>query len=483
MIVFATCVGYPEKLEKHAAPGLEYSMGDEPYKHWRLPSNGRDIFPVYGAAMRRGNGQKRMEALVLMHDDLEFCDRELAAKIRLLMSDPSIAIVGCIGSRGATSLAWWAGERFGRVEDTAYGVHDFGFDGGDACDVDTMDGMFLVLSPWALENLTLEGLGYEGFHGYADELCAQARAKGKRAVVAPIDAFHHSKGGITGDPAAWQRAEENFAKRWRMTKPNPWAMLKQPPETWDLAAMYDAHRGAPVSPTPLVNMVVPSYRETYDIVTRTEPSRLAVIDDLLEHGIDVIRSTIEGDSLVQRMRQRAVHQFLKSPATHLLWCDLDIEARDPACVRKMLASGFDVVAGACPFKSTDRKVVCNLWPADAAAMTDGLELALPHGCLEVQDAGTGFMLVSRTALLRLMQAHPELVHTSMSASDRDEPLWALYDTGVADGVYQSEDFMFCRHWQQLGGKVYVHVPSTFRHYGTHGFEASLMEQLGFEPTP
>jgi hypothetical protein len=90
------------------------------------------------------------------------------------------------------------------------------------------------------------------------------------------------------------------------------------------------------------------------------------------------------------------------------------------------------------------------------------------------------MLVSRKAIYALMQAHPELLHWSQSTSDRGEPLWALYDTGVVDGIYQSEDYMFCRHWQALGGKVYVHVPSTFRHYGLHGFEGSLMAQLGLE---
>ncbi len=242
--------------------------------------------------------------------------------------------------------------------------------------------------------------------------------------------------------------------------------------------MYEAHRGSPVSETPSVHMVIPSYREDHQVYRRTEPSRAAIIDDLLEHGVEVMRSEVEGDSLVQRMRQRAMHRFLKTSATHLLWCDLDIEALDPTCVRKMLASGHDVVAGACPFKNMERRVVCNLWPGTEDAMVDGASLSLPAGCLEVQDAGTGFMLVSRKAIVTLMQAHPELLHWSRSSGDLGEPLWALFDTGVVAGTYQSEDFMFCHLWQQLGGKVYVHVPSTFRHYGLHGYEANLAEQLG-----
>ncbi len=260
---------------------------------------------------------------------------------------------------------------------------------------------------------------------------------------------------------------------------NHWALMRDiAPEHWDVEAMYEAHRGGPVSPTPMVHMIVPSYREGYDIVKLTEPSRQAICQDLADHGIGVMRSNIDGDSLVQRMRQRGVHTFLKSAATHLLWCDLDIEALDPTCVRKMLATGFDVIAGACPFKSTERRVVCNLWPGTLEAMQEAGKLDAPAACLEVQDAGTGFMLVSRKAIVTLMQAHPELLHWSQSSSDHGEPLWALYDTGVVRGVYQSEDYMFCHLWQEAGGKVYVHLPSAFRHYGTHGFEASIMEQLG-----
>jgi len=245
--------------------------------------------------------------------------------------------------------------------------------------------------------------------------------------------------------------------------------------------MYDAARGGPVSDTPVVHMIVPSYRESHEIAQRTEPSRNAVFADLNAHGINGMRSTIDGDSLVQRMRQRAMHMFLKSVATHLLWCDLDIEPRDPTCVRKMLASGHDVVAGACPFKDTTGRVVVNFRPETCEMFSRvGENVSIQHGCLEVLDAGTGFQMVSRKAIYQMMAAHPELLHWSRSESDRGEPLWALYDTGVVDGTYESEDFMFCRYWQALGGKVYVYLPATFRHWGTHGFEASVMEQLGLE---
>jgi predicted nucleic acid-binding Zn ribbon protein len=147
MIYFGTCVGYPDKLRDIAIPGIVNSMMGETYNHLTKASNGYNIFPIYEHLMRAANAQKA-EALVLMHDDLEFRDPELSAKIRRVFKDPSIAIIGCVGARGVTSLNWWDGERKGYAEDSASGVYSYGFDGGDICEVDSVDGMFLILSPW-----------------------------------------------------------------------------------------------------------------------------------------------------------------------------------------------------------------------------------------------------------------------------------------------------------------------------------------------
>jgi hypothetical protein len=246
----------------------------------------------------------------------------------------------------------------------------------------------------------------------------------------------------------------------------------------ELELMYNAARGGPVGDTPRVFTAVPFYRESWRVGRAVMGAIEAIESDLLAHGISTERTCIEGDSLICRMRQRVCHSFLLSSATHLLFCDGDIEALDPTCVRKMLASGHDVVAGAAPFKDKTGRVVCNVWPGTFDA--DGEQMSLKHGCIDVMDVGTGFVLVSREALIRLMAAHPELLHWSRATEDRGAPLWALFDTGIHDQAYQSEDYMFCRRWQDLGGRVYVYVPATFRHWGEYGYEASFAGAFGLE---
>ncbi len=240
MIVFGTCVGYPEKLAKYAAPGVQFSMRGEGYRYLAEPSNGEDIFPVYQTILEKTREMDNVEALVLLHDDLEIRDPYLAQKIRAAFDNPDVAILGAIGSRGLKKehgINWWEAEGKGYAVDGRGGhcVTDFGFD-RDVVEapfyagqepkleykprrtyVDTVDGMLLILSPWAIRNLTLKGLGYHGFHGYPEELCAQARklfSEDKKVQVTRFELFHHTQGGVTGDRAAYDRSAERFRSRW-----------------------------------------------------------------------------------------------------------------------------------------------------------------------------------------------------------------------------------------------------------------------------
>lgn len=277
--------------------------------------------------------------------------------------------------------------------------------------------------------------------------------------------------GSSNHPAAGQSTAQGAGPEVDPFEDPRWKMVREePPEEWRLEAMYDAARGEPVSKNPCVAIVVPSYRESERIAQVCRISRNATRVALEQAGILSVVAPIAGDSLVCRMRQRACQLFLLSPATHLLFWDADIECITHDCVAGMLASGHDVVAGACPFKDQSGRTVHNV---------EGPVVLRDDGCVEVRDAGTGFMLISRRALIGLMEAHPELLHWSMSTGgDRGHPLWALFDTGIVDGIYQSEDYLFCRLWQSHGGKVYVYAPARFRHWGEHGFEGSFLEQHG-----
>ena len=268
------------------------------------------------------------------------------------------------------------------------------------------------------------------------------------------------------------------------------------PEHWDVDAMYRAYEPPPESGERVV-IIVPRYHEDSAIVEATDPSRAAVEADLEAHGIECLILKPPPESHPDRMRQRATHAAMKLGPTRILWWDADIACLTPECVRAMLATGHDVVAGACPFKSTAGKVVCNLFPKTEAALSAALRgeaygtIELDKGCIEVRDAGTGFMMVSRKALVTLMQNHPELLHLSRGEGDEGQPLWAIWDASIVGAdfpdswpmtlksrSFDTEDWYFCRLWQSDGGKVYVYVPARFQHWGLYPYEASFEQQWG-----
>lgn len=197
----------------------------------------------------------------------------------------------------------------------------------------------------------------------------------------------------------------------------------------------------------------------------------AAIEDLTHNEVRVSWNYKPGDSLVPRARHRLVHEFLNSDATHLLFWDNDIELLDPTIVLQMLDCKKDVIAGACPFKNLTGDVVANLWPADLDS--EG-PLPMDEDCVQVQDAGTGFMLISRVVFERLMSEYPELEHWDPAYPDK--PMWSFFPVGVQNGHYLSEDYYFCSMWQDVGGVVYVYVKATFRHYGLYGYEGSFLKQ-------
>lgn len=196
------------------------------------------------------------------------------------------------------------------------------------------------------------------------------------------------------------------------------------------------------------------------------------------------------DSLITRSRNKLVSAFLDMPqATHLMFIDADIVFR-PEYVGRMLRFDQDVAAGMYPIKNFD-------WPLarQRLAAQPGKDMGeaglnyvgLPCTGNEREEkdgfvtgiyAGTGFMLIKRAALERLIAAHPEtkysLAHTYPRVAQQSSNQYALFDCMIEPGtnIYLSEDFAFCRRWRQLGGKVWLDTQSRLGHIGTYRFEGT-----------
>ena len=97
-------------------------------------------------------------------------------------------------------------------------------------------------------------------------------------------------------------------------------------------------------------------------------------------------------------------------------------------------------------------------------------------------------MIKREVIEKMFASYPELKYTPYDLSRRDEKLqedldeyaYALFDTNIEemeDGTlnYLSEDYLFCRRWQKLGGQILIEPKIKLNHVGTHVFKAEKLE--------
>lgn len=228
------------------------------------------------------------------------------------------------------------------------------------------------------------------------------------------------------------------------------------------------------------------------------------------HQIPLAFGTIANESLVTRARNVLVAYFLASDYTHLLFIDADIEFQTED-VLKLYAHKKDVVVGAYPKKGvawdrirgnlldpankdkqmTDREIAAygsdyaiNFKFVDKETKTIGVE----NGLIKLHDAGTGFMMISREAILKMIKAYPELKYNNdvnINNAELKDHFYALFDTMIdpIDKRYLSEDYTFCRRWQELGGDIWLDPSISLNHYGHFCFQGNPEAIISFGPPP
>lgn len=203
-------------------------------------------------------------------------------------------------------------------------------------------------------------------------------------------------------------------------------------------------------------------------------------------GIPISFSFIGNESLVPRARNDLVSMFMESGATHLMFIDADIQF-DPDQVFRMVARNKDVIGASYPMKGINWAAIRELVVAKGNEATDEeMRNASRHEVVRAEEAydedgvsvaydlGTGFMLISRQAILDMIQSYPELKYRPENKTE-EQAVWhyALFDTMIKDEHdmlrYLSEDYTFCRRYQALGKTIYLDRTVSLKHNGNYTF--------------
>ena len=200
-------------------------------------------------------------------------------------------------------------------------------------------------------------------------------------------------------------------------------------------------------------------------------------------GMNFTLDTLTNESLVQRARNSLVAKMLQfgtdtnppTPSTHLMFVDADI-AFEPEEVIKLVLSDKDIVGGLYPKKALPIAYVVNKIPN---AVKEG-------NLVEVANLGTGFMLIKRHVLEKLIMSHPEWHYAdSIGLDEKYSPFkYSLFDceTDSVTREYLSEDYLFCKRWRQHGtvvdadgnstggGKIFADLSIVLGHSGYYQFK-------------
>jgi Glycosyltransferase like family len=220
MIAFGTSITGPELYERWAKPGVERAA--EPDSPVFAVQAAGSIFRSYNLILDRAAALDGLEALVLVHQDAEIIDPDLPGKVRAALRDPDVAVVGAVGATGVRSIAWWEGEVTRSPAVYRYGDLGGGdmpiaaLDGGGRRapgEVETVDGVVMALSPWAVRTVRFdESLGL--LFGYDLDYCLQVRAAGRKVVAADLAVAHHHSLDLVLEPERWVAAHMRVAEKW-----------------------------------------------------------------------------------------------------------------------------------------------------------------------------------------------------------------------------------------------------------------------------
>lgn len=243
-------------------------------------------------------------------------------------------------------------------------------------------------------------------------------------------------------------------------------------------------------------------------------SLMSTVEKLKQYNIDIHVEFCNSDSLVSRARNNLIAKAMNNPkTTHIMFIDADI-TWNPEDIIKLLISNKDVCGGVYPLKkyNWDRILKSPSGEKDTSTLSDWIDkkensifknitddksflqhkllsynlnyvsnkIEIKDNMTEVRHIATGFMMMKRTVLEKMFKAFPYTKYTDdigfLYKSENDFA-YALFDCGVENDHYLSEDWMFCERWRKLGGSIYVDVTINLIHTGTEQYNGCYLSTI------
>lgn len=236
-------------------------------------------------------------------------------------------------------------------------------------------------------------------------------------------------------------------------------------------------------------------------------------------GFQIQVEFCKNDSLVPRARNNLVAKAMTdTDMTHIMFIDNDI-TWDPIDILKLILSEKEIIGGIYPLKNYDwsklltdpknpynsniiqgwltkknqsqlkevisdeRMIQHNLLKYNVNYLDNVLEIK--DNLAKVRHLATGFMMIRRPVIEQLIKSFPSTKYVddvNFLKPEENEFAYALFDCGVEDGHYLSEDWLFCNRWTKLSKEsdkkdIWMDVSIQLIHSGLEDFCGSYVSTI------
>ena len=237
---------------------------------------------------------------------------------------------------------------------------------------------------------------------------------------------------------------------------------------------------------------------------------MATCDMFRSLGIGYSLEFCRNDSLVSRARNNLVAKAMNDPEmTHIIFIDADI-TWNPSDILKLIVCNKALCGGVYPLKhyywerltanpeknfikdvlERKKKSDFHAHVSDELMIQHNLlryninynnnVLSIENNLAKVRHLATGFMMIKRSTIEKMSQAFPSTKYTDdvgFLQGKENDFAYALFDCGVEDNHYYSEDWLFCHRWTKMGGSIWLDVTINLVHTGNEDFSGSYLSTI------
>jgi len=196
-----------------------------------------------------------------------------------------------------------------------------------------------------------------------------------------------------------------------------------------------------------------------------------------KHGVEIQICNISGCSVVSRVRNLIVKDFMASECTDLMFIDSDITF-DPQDIFRLMAWNTDPkkgIVGGIPVARKKGQIYISTLDQDE----EGGIYMNAYGLVKAKRIATAFMLIRRDVIQTLIDNHPEWRYHDdrVENGHPDKFCYSVFDFQSKPDGYVGEDYTFCDRAREHGYEVWIDPTIKLGHLGMTEFTGSFGEEF------